>query len=144
MQKHRIKSSSNMFWILVRIASESGNSNKYPKHMFYEEIRIKQGLPYISFCPLKILYNSKFIIMATSLGTNAVVVTKVHCISLIFFTDIFHFFLKPHFPYLLQNKQALNTTLHHSDQELSKEYFDFYFSYISNKTCCGYSLKLPQ
>ena len=43
--------------------------------MFYENIRIKQGLPYISFCPLKILYNSKFILMATSLGTNDVVVT---------------------------------------------------------------------
>ena len=49
--------------------------------MFYEEIRIKQGLSNISFCPLRILYNSKFIIIATSLGTNAVVVTRVHCIS---------------------------------------------------------------
>ena len=47
--------------------------------MFYEEIRIKQGLSYISFCPLRILYNSEFILMATSLGTNAVVVTRVHC-----------------------------------------------------------------
>ena len=47
--------------------------------MFYEEIRIKQGLSYISFCPLRILYNSKFIIMATSLGTNAVVIMGVHC-----------------------------------------------------------------
>ena len=56
-----------------------GNSNKYPKHMLYEEIRIKQGLSYISFCPLRILYNSKFIIMTTPLGTNAVVVTRVHC-----------------------------------------------------------------
>ena len=37
---------------------------------------------YLSFCPLKILYNSKFIIMATSLVTNAVVVTRVHCTSL--------------------------------------------------------------
>ena len=32
-----------MFWILVRIASFS---NKYPKHMFYEEIRTKQDLSY--------------------------------------------------------------------------------------------------
>ena len=47
--------------------------------MLYEEIRIKQGLCYISFCPLRILYNSIFIIMATSFGTNAVVVTRVHC-----------------------------------------------------------------
>ena len=28
------------------------------------------------FCPLRILYNSIFIIMATSLGTNVVVVTR--------------------------------------------------------------------
>ena len=35
------------------------------QNMFYEEIRIKQGLSYILFCPLRILYNSKFIIMAT-------------------------------------------------------------------------------
>ena len=47
--------------------------------MFCEEIRIKQGISYISFCPLRILYNSKFILMATSLVTNAVVVTRVHC-----------------------------------------------------------------
>ena len=33
-------------------------------------------------CPYRILYNSKFILMATSLGTNAVVVTKVHCIMI--------------------------------------------------------------
>ena len=58
-----------------------GDSNKYPKHRFYKEIRIKQGLSYISFCPLMVLYNSKFILMATSLGTDAVVVTSVHCIS---------------------------------------------------------------
>ena len=67
----------HMFWIFVRIASLR-HSNKYSKHILYGEIRIKQGLFYLSFCPLKILYNSKFIIMATSLGTNAVVVTRVH------------------------------------------------------------------
>ena len=48
--------------------------------MFYEEIRIKQSVSYILFCPLRILYNSKFIIMATFLGTNAIVVMWVHCI----------------------------------------------------------------
>ena len=40
---------------------------------------MKQSLSYISFCPLRILYNSKFIIMEKSLGTNAVIVTRVHC-----------------------------------------------------------------
>ena len=50
--------------------------------MFYQEIRIKQGLSNMSFCPLRILYNSQFIIMATSSGTNAVVVTRVHCICI--------------------------------------------------------------
>ena len=48
--------------------------------MFYGDIRTKQDLSYISICSLSILYNSKFIILATSLGTNAVVVTRVHCI----------------------------------------------------------------
>ena len=50
-----------------------GDSSKYPKHMFYEEIKTKQE------CSLSILYNSKFILMATSSGTNAVVVTRDHC-----------------------------------------------------------------
>ena len=54
-----------------------GDSDKYPKHTYYGKIRINHGLSYISFCPLRILYNSKFIIMATSFGTNAVVVTRV-------------------------------------------------------------------
>ena len=65
----------HMFWTFIRITS--GNSNKYPKYMFYEKIKIKQGLYYIPFCPLKILYNSEFTIMAT----NAVILTRVHCIK---------------------------------------------------------------
>ena len=51
---------------------------KYPKHMLYEEIGTNQDLSYIWICSLSILYNCKFILMATSLGTNAVVVTRVH------------------------------------------------------------------
>ena len=47
--------------------------------MFYEEITTKQDLSYISICSLSILYNSKFILMARFLGTNAIVVTRVHC-----------------------------------------------------------------
>ena len=62
-----------MFWIFVRIASV-----KYPRHMFFQEIRAEQDLSYTSICPLSILYNSKFILMATFLGTNDVVVTRVH------------------------------------------------------------------
>ena len=50
--------------------------------MFYKEIRTKQYLSYISICSLSILYNSKFILMVTSLGTNA----GVHC------TTVYHFF----------------------------------------------------
>ena len=42
---------------------------------------------YVSF--LLILYNSKFILMATSLGTNAVVVTRVHCTSDFPFENLF-------------------------------------------------------
>ena len=56
-----------------------GDSNKYPKHMFYEKKRTKQDLSYISICSLSTLYNSKFILMATFLRTNPVVVTTVHC-----------------------------------------------------------------
>ena len=44
--------------------------------MFYGDIRTKQDLSYVLICLFSILYNSKFIVMATSLGTNAV----VHCI----------------------------------------------------------------
>ena len=64
-----------MFWIFVRIASVTNFQN-----VFCEEIRTMQGLSYISICSLKILYNSKFILMAASLGTNAVIVRRVHCI----------------------------------------------------------------
>ena len=46
-----------------------------------------RGRPsYISVCSLSVLYSSKFILMATSLGTTAVSVTMVHCIE-----DIYSF-----------------------------------------------------
>ena len=51
------------------------------QNMFYKEIRRKQDPSNILICSLSILYNSKFILMAMSLETNAVVVTKVHCIG---------------------------------------------------------------
>ena len=79
MQDYCMKTSSNKWFGYLLESPQWGDSNKYPKHMFYEEITIKQGLSYISFWPLRILYNIKFILMATSLGTNAVVVTRVHC-----------------------------------------------------------------
>ena len=85
MQKHCIKSSSNICFGYLLESPHRGDSNKYPKHMFYEEVRIKQGLSYILFCPLRILHNSKFIIMATFMGTNAVVVMRVQCIVNSFF-----------------------------------------------------------
>ena len=80
MQKQCIKSSSNICFGYLLELPQRGNSNKHPKHMFYEEIRIKQGLSYIlvPFCQLRILYNSEFVIMATFLGPNAVVVMRVH------------------------------------------------------------------
>ena len=46
-----------MFWYLLE-SPQWGDSNKYPKHMFNEVIRIKQDLSYISICLLSILYNS--------------------------------------------------------------------------------------
>ena len=78
MQDYCMKSNICFGYLLE--SPQGGDSNKYPKQMFNEKIKIKQSLSYISFCPLRILYNSKFISMATSLETNAVVVTRVHCI----------------------------------------------------------------
>ena len=43
---------------------------------------MKPDLSYISFCPLRILYNNKFILMATSLGTNAVILIGIHYVYL--------------------------------------------------------------
>ena len=48
MQKHCIKSSSNICFGYLLESPERGDSNKYLKHMFYEEIRMKQGFSYIS------------------------------------------------------------------------------------------------
>ena len=57
--------------------------------MFYEEIRTKQDLSYnISICSLRILYDSKFILMTMSLGTNTVVVTRDYCIRSITIASI--------------------------------------------------------
>ena len=81
MQEHCIKISSKICFGYLLESPHWGDSNRYPKHMFYAEIRIKQGIFNIQFYPLWILYSSKFITMATYLGTNAVVVTRVHCIT---------------------------------------------------------------
>ena len=63
-----------MFWMIVR-----GDSNKYPKQIC-EELRIKQGRPYIyHYVQLGFLTNSHFILMTTSLGTNTFIVTKSYC-----------------------------------------------------------------
>ena len=87
-KKHCIKSSSNICFGYLLESPQRGDSNKYPKHMFYKEIRIIQGFSYVSFCPLRILDNNKFIIMATFLGTNAVVVTRVHCTSMVSYVAV--------------------------------------------------------
>ena len=78
MKECCIKTSSNiLFFGYLFELSHWGDYHKSPKYRFYQEKRIKQVLSYISFCPLRNLYNIKFIFMATSLRTNAVVVTKV-------------------------------------------------------------------
>ena len=51
-----------------------GDSNIYPKHIINKEIKTKQDISYILICSLSILYNSKFILIAMSSETNAVVV----------------------------------------------------------------------
>ena len=70
----------HMFGYLLE-SPHRGDSNKYPKHTFYEEIIIKHSICCISFYSLRILNNSKFILKAIYLGTNVVVVTMVHCIQ---------------------------------------------------------------
>ena len=51
MQEYCIKISSNICFGYLLESPQWGDSNKYPKHnMFYEKIRIKQGISYISFC----------------------------------------------------------------------------------------------
>ena len=62
-------------WLLKSQADD--NSNKYPKHMLHEQIRIRIRINktrhfYISFCSLRILYKTKLILMATSSGMNVV------------------------------------------------------------------------
>ena len=74
--------SNNICFGYLLESPHQGDSNKYLKHTFYEELRIKHGICCISFCSLRIHYNSKFILMAVSLGTNAVIVTRVHCTKL--------------------------------------------------------------
>ena len=85
MQEHCIKTSSDICFGYLLELPHWGDSNKYPRHTLYEKIRTKQGLSYFSFCQLRILYNSKFILMAISLGTTAVVVMRVHCTWLIWY-----------------------------------------------------------
>ena len=63
-----IKFKQLMFWIFVRIAFFEAILTNIQNIVFYEEIKTKHDLSYISFCTLRILYNSKFILMATSLG----------------------------------------------------------------------------
>ena len=81
VQGHCIKTSSNIFFGYLLESPRWGDSYKYPKHTFYEKMIIKQDLSYISFCPLRPLFYRKFLFKATSLGTNGVIVTKVHCTS---------------------------------------------------------------
>ena len=88
--------------------------------MFYEEIKPKQDFSYISICPLSILYNSKFILTATSLGTNAVVVTRVHYIRSIYLDTLLDF-------KAMLKGIALDKTLFSTKKYL-------YFSYFSTKT----------
>ena len=49
--------------------------------MFCEQIGINKAITCIILL-IRILYNSKFILMVTSLGTPGVVVTRVHCITI--------------------------------------------------------------
>ena len=81
MQEYCIWYLRNIWFGYLLELPQWGNSNKYPKHMIYEEKRTKQDLSYISICSLRILFNGNFILMATAFGTNAVFVLRVHSSS---------------------------------------------------------------
>ena len=57
MQEYSIKTSSNICYEYLLDSHHWGDSNKYPKHMFYEEIRLKQGLRIILSLQQKIHFN---------------------------------------------------------------------------------------
>ena len=53
MQEYFIKTSSNIYFGYLFKSPYWGDPNKYSKHMFYEEIRNEQGLPYILLLSIK-------------------------------------------------------------------------------------------
>ena len=79
MQKHCIKSSSNICFEYLLESSQRGNSNTYLKHMFYEEIRIKQGLFMHIILSIKDSSQQQIHYNGNILERNTVVVTRVHC-----------------------------------------------------------------
>ena len=95
--------------------------------MFYEEIRTKQDFSYISVCSLSILYNSKFILMATSFGTNVVVVMRIYC-NIIMKTRRFKY-IENFTTIKIENFQIKNPDIFH----ISAQNID-----------CGYSLEPPR
>ena len=65
-------------YLLESPQSPRGDSNKHPKHLFYEE----QNKTFLNINLLiKYYVQQQFHLKATSLGTNTVVVTRVHCIK---------------------------------------------------------------
>ena len=62
---------------------DGGDSNKYPKHVFYEGKKktTTKNKKTKSFSRIILLYSSKFILMTMSLASTAIVETKVHCID---------------------------------------------------------------
>ena len=77
MQEYCIKTASTICFVYLLESPQLG-----PKTVLYGN-KNKKGLSYISFCPLRILYNSKFILMTTYSGTNTVVVKKILCTNIL-------------------------------------------------------------
>ena len=69
--------SSNIHFGYLLESPQWGNSNKYPKHMVYKEIKLNMAFVayhYTHSLQQQIHFNSNIF------GNNAVVVTRVHCI----------------------------------------------------------------
>ena len=80
-----------------------------------------------------ILYNSKFILMTSSLGTNVVIVTGVHCISS-FRDTIFFCSLQTNFNYYMEIYE--HTVINVIILRLSKDYLKEIYG---RRVCCQYT-----
>ena len=97
--------------------------------MFYEEIKTKQYRSYISIFSLSILYNSKFVLMSTSSGANAVIVTRFTVCQ---FLQLCHCVLSVSLPHLFFCQYLGKTVLRDCDLSWQIHHNLCYVCYLLN------------